>query len=101
MALRMEGLICKEISRLKLVAVALLVLVLLIACEDGDAGDLVTSISISGSIAFPITRTVIFETQGTLGRQLGAHGVAVGVGGESPPVVVRLRPAARRVRELS
>ena len=45
----MEGLICKEMHRLKLVAVALLVLVLLVACEDGDAGYLVTSISTSDS----------------------------------------------------
>ena len=49
--------------------------------------------------AFPITMTVIFETQGTLARQLRAHGVAVG--GEPPLVVVRLRLEARRVRELT
>ena len=34
----MEGLICRKMSRLKLAAVAVPVLVLLVACGDGDAG---------------------------------------------------------------
>ena len=43
-------------------------------------GDLVTSISINGSIAFPNTRTVIFETQGTLGRLAVEEGQTVTAG---------------------
>ena len=96
LALRMKGLICKKMSRLKMEAVAVLVLVLLVACGDGDAGeralaneqqlipvrrgDLVTSISINGIIAFPITRTVIFETQGALGRLAVEEGQTVTAG---------------------
>ena len=96
LVLKMKGLICKKMSRLKLVAVAVLVLVLLVACGDRDAGErvlandqqlirvrrdvLVTSISINGSIAFPNTRTVIFETQGTLGRLAIEEGQTVTAG---------------------
>ena len=43
-------------------------------------GDLVTSLSINGSIAFPNTRTVIFETQGTLGRLAVEEGQTVTAG---------------------
>ena len=42
--------------------------------------DLVTSISIDGSIAFPNTRKVIFETQGTLGRLAVEEGQTVTAG---------------------
>ena len=96
LALRMEGLICGKMSRLKMEAVAVLVLVLLVACGDGDAGeralaneqqlipvrrgDLVTSISINGIIAFPNTRTVIFETQGALGSLAVEEGQTVTAG---------------------
>ena len=43
-------------------------------------GELVTSISINGSIAFPNTRTVIFEKRGTLGRLAVEEGQAVTAG---------------------
>ena len=43
-------------------------------------GELVTSLSINGSIAFPNTRTVIFETQGTLGRLAVEEGQTVTAG---------------------
>ena len=42
--------------------------------------DLVISISINGIIAFPNTRTVIFETQGTLGRLAVEEGRTVTAG---------------------
>ena len=83
-----------------LAALTALLCLFLAACEDKDTGpsradlqetllandqrlirvrrdDLVTSISINGSIAFPNTRTVIFETQGTLGRLAVEEGQAV------------------------
>ena len=43
-------------------------------------GELVTSISINGSIAFPNARTVIFETRGTLGRLAVEEGQTVTAG---------------------
>ena len=43
-------------------------------------GDLVMSISINGRIAFPNTRTVVFETQGTLGSVAVEEGRTVTMG---------------------
>ena len=43
-------------------------------------GDLVTSISIHGSTAFPNARTVVFETEGTLERLAVEQGQTVNVG---------------------
>ena len=43
-------------------------------------GDLVVAISINGRIAFPNTRTVVFETQGTLGRLAVEEGRTVTAG---------------------
>ena len=83
-----------------LAALTALLCLFMAACEDKDTGpsradlqetllandqqlipvrrdDLVTSISINGSIASPNTRTVIFETQGTLGRLAVEEGQAV------------------------
>ena len=88
----MEGLIHEKMSLLKLEAVAIVVLVLLAACGDEDAGpprtdvqeterdDQADCISISGSIAFPNTRAVTFETQGALGRLAVEEGQTVRAG---------------------
>ena len=80
LALKMEGLMYEKTSRLKLTAVAVLVLVLLVACGDKESGHNDRVISINGSIAFPNTRTVAVETQGALGRLAVEEGQAVTVG---------------------